>query len=52
MDQKVKNARILFKVLALFTAMFFVMSYVHGIMTGTTGENIPKFLEIIRAPAQ
>ena len=52
MDQKVKNARILFKVLALFTAMFFVMSFVYGIMTGTTGEIIPKFLEILRTPAQ
>ena len=52
MDQKVKNARILFKVLALFTAMFFVMSFVYGAMTGTTGEIIPKFLEILRTPAQ
>ena len=52
MDQKVKNARILFKVLVLFTAMFFVMSFVWGAMTGTTGEIIPKFLEILRTPAQ
>ena len=52
MDQKVKNARILFKVLVLFTAMFFVMSFVWGAMTGTTGEIIPKFLEILRTPSQ
>lgn len=52
MDQKVKNARILFKVLALFTLMFFVMSFVYGTMTGTTGEIWPKFLEILRTPAQ
>ena len=52
MDQKVKNARILFKVLVLFTAMFFVMSFVWGIMTGTVAEIIPKFLEILRTPAQ
>ena len=52
MDQKVKNARILFKVLVLFTAMFFVMSFVWGAMTGTTAEILPKFLEILRTPAQ
>ena len=52
MDQKVKNARILFKVLALFTLMFFVMSFVYGGMTGTTSEIWPKFLEILRTPAQ
>lgn len=52
MDQKVKNAKILFKVLVLFTAMFFVMSFVYGAMTGTTGEIIPKFVEILKTPAQ
>ncbi len=52
MDQKVKNAKILFKVLVLFTAMFFVMSFAYGAMTGTTGEIFPKFLEILRTPAQ
>ena len=52
MDQKVKNAKILFKVLALFTAMFFVMSFVYGAMTGTTGEIIPKFIDILKTPAQ
>ena len=52
MDQKVKNARILFKVLALFTAMFFVMSFVYGAMNGTIGEIWPKFIEILKTPAQ
>ena len=52
MEQKVRNARILFKVLALFTAMFFVMSFAYGAMHGTIGEIIPKFLEILRTPAQ
>ena len=52
MDQKVKNARILFKVLVLFTAMFFVMSFVYGAMHGTVGEIWPKFIEILKTPAQ
>ena len=52
MDQKVKNARILFKVLALFTLMFFAMSFIYGAMTGTTAEIWPKFIEILKTPAQ
>ena len=52
MDQKVKDARVLFKVLALFTAMFFVMSFAYGAMTGTTSDIIPGFLRILRTPAQ
>lgn len=52
MDQKVKNARILFKVLALFTAMFFVMSVVYGIMNGQTADIIPGWIRILKTPAQ
>ena len=52
MDQKEKNAKILFKVLVLFTAMFFVMSFVYGFMHGSVGEIIPKFIEILKTPAQ
>ena len=58
MDQKVKNARILFKVLALFTLMFFVMSVMAVVMkidsTTLTGENgiWANFLKILGTPAQ
>ena len=52
MDQKVKNARILFKVLAMFTAMFFVMAVVYGIMNGNLNDMIPGFIRILRSPAQ
>ena len=58
MDQKVKNARILFKVLALFTLMFFVMSVMAVVMkidsTTLTGKNgiWANFLKILGTPAQ
>ena len=54
MDQKVKNARILFKVLVLFTAMFFVMSFVYGAMFQKIGVDqiFKDFVTILHTPAQ
>ena len=54
MDQKVKNARILFKVLALFTAMFFVMSFVYGAVFQKIGVDqiFKDFVTILHTPAQ
>ena len=59
MDQKVKNARILFKVLVLFTLMFFVMSVLAVVLkvdtiTTLTGDNgiWAKFIQILKTPAQ
>ena len=52
MDDKVKNARILFKVLALFTLMFFAMSVVYGVMHGQTADIIPGWIRILKTPAQ
>ena len=52
MDQKVKNARILFKVLALFTLMFFAMSVVYGVMNNQVADIIPGWIRILKTPAQ
>ncbi len=52
MDQKTKNARILFKVLTMFTAMFFVMAVVYGIMNGNLNDMIPGFIRILKTPSQ
>ena len=52
MDQKEKNAKILFGVLAMFTAMFFVMAVVYGIMNGSLNDMIPGFIRILKTPAQ
>lgn len=54
MDQKVKNARILFKVLALFTLMFFVMSFVYGAVFQKIGVDqiFKDFVTILHTPAQ
>ena len=52
MDQKVKNARILFKVLALFTLMFFAMSVAYGVMNNQVADIIPGWIRILKTPAQ
>ena len=48
MHQKVKNARILFKVLALFTLMFFAMSVVYGVMNNQVADIIPGWIRILK----
>lgn len=52
MDQKEKNSRILFGVLTMFTAMFFIMAVVYGMMNGSLNDMIPGFIRILKTPAQ
>lgn len=47
-----KNGIMLYKMMLMFTCVFFVMSFVYGIMHNSLDEIIPGFIQILRTPAQ
>ena len=51
-DVKMKNSKILFKVLLIFAIFWTAMSIVYGLIYGTLGNILPGFLQIMRTPAQ